>query len=200
MNSYALGRIVAGDAVAARFISARKSRHYGDVHCAFRRRLQSPACDRPLHASSCGELASVAGLGVSGPFGPRGGISSGMRPGNSSGRGGEPGSRTGGVISGCGLPGGIPGGGSAGVPGVDGGISGGSIGIGASSRSLSSTGQRRCRAEVPSHIASKPRVIPARGTRPRYCGRRDRARRRHSSSDDNAGGCRAGRCRVRLPR
>lgn len=53
-----------------------------------------------------------------------------MRPGNSSGRGGEPGSRTGGVISGCGLPGGIPGGGSAGVPGVDGGISGGSIGIG----------------------------------------------------------------------
>lgn len=53
-----------------------------------------------------------------------------MRPGNSSGRGGEPGSRTGGVISGCGLPGGIPGGGSVGVPGVAGGISGGSIGIG----------------------------------------------------------------------
>ncbi|MBR0988131.1 hypothetical protein JQ642_29840 [Bradyrhizobium liaoningense] len=53
-----------------------------------------------------------------------------MRPGNSSGRGGEPGSRTGGVISGCGLPGGMPGGGSAGVPGVAGGISGGSIGIG----------------------------------------------------------------------
>lgn len=52
-----------------------------------------------------------------------------MRPGNSSGRDGEPGSRTGGVISGCGLPGGIPGGGSTGVPGVDGGISGGSIGI-----------------------------------------------------------------------
>lgn len=67
---------------------------------------------------------------MSGPFGPRGGISSGIRPGNSSGRGGEPGSRTGGVISGCGLPGGIPGGGSLGVPGVDGGISGGSIGIG----------------------------------------------------------------------
>lgn len=67
---------------------------------------------------------------MSGPFGPRGGISSGIRPGSSSGRGGEPGSRTGGVISGCGLPGGIPGGGSLGVPGVDGGISGGSIGIG----------------------------------------------------------------------
>lgn len=81
-------------------------------------------------ASSRDEFASVAGLGVSGPFGPRGGISSGTRPGNSSGRGGEPGSRTGGVISGCGLPGGIPGGGSVGVPGVDGGISGGSIGIG----------------------------------------------------------------------
>ena len=53
-----------------------------------------------------------------------------MWPGNSSGRGDSPGSRTGGVISGCGLPGGIPGGGSLGVPGVDGGISGGSIGIG----------------------------------------------------------------------
>lgn len=66
---------------------------------------------------------------MSGPVGPRDGISSGMWPGNSSGRGGEPGSRTGGVISGCGLPGGIPGGGSVGVPGVDGGISGGSIGI-----------------------------------------------------------------------
>lgn len=67
---------------------------------------------------------------MSGPFGPRDGISSGMWPGNSSGRGGAPGSRTGGVISGCGLPGGIPGGGSEGVPGVAGGISGGSIGIG----------------------------------------------------------------------
>jgi hypothetical protein len=53
-----------------------------------------------------------------------------MRPGSSSGRGDSPGSRTGGVISGCGLPGGIPGGGSVGVPGVAGGISGGSIGIG----------------------------------------------------------------------
>jgi hypothetical protein len=28
MNGYALGRIVAGDAIAARFISARKSSHY----------------------------------------------------------------------------------------------------------------------------------------------------------------------------
>lgn len=78
----------------------------------------------------CDELVSVAGFGEGGPFGPRDGISSGMRPGNSSGRGDSPGSCTGGVISGCGLPGGIPGGGSVGVPGVDGGISGGSIGIG----------------------------------------------------------------------
>jgi hypothetical protein len=78
---------------------------------------------------SCDELASVAGFGVSGPLGPRDGISSGVWPGNSSGRGDSPGSRIGGVISGCGLPGGIPGGGSVGVPGVDGGISGGSIGI-----------------------------------------------------------------------
>jgi hypothetical protein len=83
-----------------------------------------------LACEPCDELASVAGLGVIGPFGPRDGISSGMRPGKSSGRGDSPGSRTGGVISGCGLPGGIPGGGSVGVPGVDGGISGGSIGIG----------------------------------------------------------------------
>ena len=74
-------------------------------------------------------MASVAGLGASGPLGPREGISSGTRPGNSSGRGDSPGSRTGGAISGCGLPGGIPGGGSVGVLGVDGGISGGSIGI-----------------------------------------------------------------------
>jgi hypothetical protein len=50
-------------------------------------------------------------------------------PGNSSGRGGSPGSRTGGGTSGRGLPGGAFGGGSAGWPGVAGGISGGSIGI-----------------------------------------------------------------------
>jgi len=42
MNSYALGRNVAGGAVAARFISARESRHLSDVHCAFRRWLQLP--------------------------------------------------------------------------------------------------------------------------------------------------------------
>lgn len=72
---------------------------------------------------------SVAGGGPVGPGGPRTGNSSGVLPGNSSGRGGSPGSRTGGGISGLGLPGGIPGGASPGVPGVVGGISGGSIGI-----------------------------------------------------------------------
>jgi hypothetical protein len=85
--------------------------------------LQSPHIDRAT------KFASVAGFGVRGPFGPCGGISSGPRPGSSSGRGDSPGSRTGGAISGCGLPGGISGGGSLGVPGVAGGISGGSIGI-----------------------------------------------------------------------
>src|ERR1700722_10773504 len=72
---------------------------------------------------------SVAGLGAVGPCGPRTGISSGILPGNSSGRGDSPGSRTGGGMSGCGLPGGDSIGGSVGLPGVAGGISGGSIGI-----------------------------------------------------------------------
>ena len=72
---------------------------------------------------------SVAGLGVVGLSGPRDGISSGVLPGNSSGRDGSPGSRTGAGISGRGLPGGDSCGGSDGVPGVAGGISGGSIGI-----------------------------------------------------------------------
>ncbi len=58
------------------------------------------------------------------------GSSSGILPGNSSGRGTSPGSRTGGGTSGRGLPGGAScGGGSVGLPGVGGGISGGSIGI-----------------------------------------------------------------------
>src|SRR5262249_50557641 len=77
-----------------------------------------------------GAARSVAGLGVDGPFGPRGGSSVGVWPGNSSGRGGSPGSRIGGGASGCGLPGGSSCGGSVGVPGVGGGISGGSIGFG----------------------------------------------------------------------
>jgi len=85
--------------------------------------LQSP------QVLPCDKSASVAGFGVRGPFGPCGGISSGLSPGNSSGRWGSPGSRTGDGISGCGLPDGISGGGSVGCPGVAGGISGGSIGI-----------------------------------------------------------------------
>src|SRR6478735_2202925 len=74
-------------------------------------------------------VTAVAGGGAVGPVGPRTGTSSGILPGNSSGRGDSPGSCTGGGISGRGLPGGIPGGGSVGVPGVAGGISGGSIGV-----------------------------------------------------------------------
>jgi len=76
---------------------------------------------------------SVAGPGVTGPFGPRRGNSSGVLPGNSSGRGGVPGSWIGGGMSGCGFPGGSSHGGSVGVPGVGDGISGGSIGVGIAS-------------------------------------------------------------------
>ena len=89
--------------------------------CAFRRPQMTP------HATACGP--SIAGFGVVGPCGPRTGNSSGILPGNSSGRGVSPGSRTGGGTSGRGLPGGASGGGSVGFPGVAGGISGGSIGI-----------------------------------------------------------------------
>jgi len=67
----------------------------------------------PIHCSRF-----VAGLGVSGPLGPRPGISSGILPGSSSGRGGSPGSCIGGGASGFGLPGG----GSVGVPGVPAGF------------------------------------------------------------------------------
>jgi hypothetical protein len=84
-------------------------------------RIQPPASNESFYI--------VAGLGVVGPCGPRSGSSSGMLPGNSSGRGDSPGSRTGGGMSGWGLPGGASCGGSVGFPGVAGGISGGSIGI-----------------------------------------------------------------------
>jgi hypothetical protein len=76
-----------------------------------------------------GIAVSVAGDGVVGPCGPRTGNSSGVFPGNSSGLGDSPGSRTGGGTSGRGFPGGLSCGGSVGLPGVAGGISGGSIGI-----------------------------------------------------------------------
>jgi hypothetical protein len=77
---------------------------------------------------SC-QARSVAGEGVVGTSGPRTGNSLGVFPGNSSGIGGSPGSRTGAGISGCGLEGGSSRGGSVGCPGVGGGTSGGSIGI-----------------------------------------------------------------------
>jgi hypothetical protein len=72
---------------------------------------------------------SVAGEGVLGPCGPRTGNSSGVRPGNSSGLGGSPGSCSGGGTSGRGFPGGLSRGGSDGCPGLIGGSSCGSIGI-----------------------------------------------------------------------
>jgi hypothetical protein len=71
---------------------------------------------------------SVAGEGPRGPSGPRTGSSSGVRPGNSSGRGGSPGSCIGGGTSGRGLPGGLSWGGSDGCPGLIGGSCCGSIG------------------------------------------------------------------------
>ena len=73
--------------------------------------------------------SAVAGLGEVGPGGPRTGNSSGVCPGNSSGRAGAPGSRIGGGTSGCGFPGGLSCGGSVGCPGLIGGSSSGSIPI-----------------------------------------------------------------------
>jgi hypothetical protein len=72
---------------------------------------------------------SVGAGGVVGVCGPRTGNSSGVWPGNSSGRCGSPGSCTGGGISGCGFPGGLSGGSSVGCPGWIGGSSVGLIGI-----------------------------------------------------------------------
>jgi hypothetical protein len=69
------------------------------------------------------------GEGAGGPCGPRTGNSSGLLPGSSSGRGGSPGSRSGGGTSGRGLPGGLSCGGSDGCPGLIGGSSCGSIGV-----------------------------------------------------------------------
>jgi hypothetical protein len=72
---------------------------------------------------------SPVGEGAGGPCGPRTGNSSGLLPGSSSGRGGSPGSRSGGGTSGRGLPGGLSCGGSDGCPGLIGGSSCGSIGV-----------------------------------------------------------------------
>jgi hypothetical protein len=80
------------------------------------------------------------GEGVRGPCGPRTGNSSGLLPGNSSGRGGSPGSRRGGGTSGRGLPGGLSCGGSDGCPGLIGGSSCGSIGVSLMPNNGSATG------------------------------------------------------------
>jgi hypothetical protein len=139
INEQALGRIVASFKPELVFISGTAKSESALVHCAFRPSFQIVV----LHFSPCGyslhpgaESASkpifpvsVAGEGVFGPCGPRTGNSSGVRPGNSSGRDGSPGSCMGGGTSGRGLPGGLSCGGSDGCPGLIGGSSVGSIGI-----------------------------------------------------------------------
>ena len=123
-NKQALGRIVAAFKCRFGFILRDIARESAIVHNAFR--LLGNCYVAALYRLSS---ASVAGDGVVGLFGPRTGSSSGIRPGNSSGRGASPGSWIGGGTSGRGPAGGSSGGGSAGWPGVAGGISGGSIGI-----------------------------------------------------------------------
>jgi hypothetical protein len=87
--------------------------------------------------------ASAAGEGGPGPPGPRTGSSSGVLPGNSSGRGASPGSCIGGGTSGRGPPGGLSCGGSAGCPGLIGGSSCGSIGTTAPPSYCRSSGLER---------------------------------------------------------
>jgi hypothetical protein len=122
INGESLGRIVADDKTQTLFISFAQQLACAIIHDAFIRGIHE-VLRRPC------DIMSVAGLGADGPGGPRTGSSSGIWPGNSSGRGDSPGSRTGTGISGRGLPGGLSCGGSVGLPGVAGGTSGGSIGI-----------------------------------------------------------------------
>ena len=141
INEQALGRIVAAFKGGFGFISDQRKSQCVLVHRAFRASFQSEVSHCPLrhipYARIRSGLAlgkseippSVAGEGVDGPCGPRTGSSSGIWPGNSSGRGGSPGSCIGGGTSGRGLPGGLSGGGSEGCPGLIGGSSCGSIGI-----------------------------------------------------------------------
>jgi hypothetical protein len=141
INEQALGRIVAAFKRDFRFISTYAKSGCAFVHCAFRRSLQIVSLPFPLRLFASVALkcalerawwrihAPVGGEGVLGPCGPRTGSSSGVRPGNSSGRAGSPGSCIGGGTSGRGLPGGLSCGGSDGWPGLIGGSSGGSIGI-----------------------------------------------------------------------
>jgi hypothetical protein len=111
----------------ARLFIAHSDRHSDSQFCISR-------CGYSLHPGAESATApilpvSVAGEGVLGPCGPRTGNSSGVRPGNSSGRGASPGSCIGGGTSGRGLPGGLSCGGSDGCPGLIGGSSRGSIGM-----------------------------------------------------------------------
>jgi hypothetical protein len=89
INSQPRGRIVAAPKRRKLFILTSQRLNCGAVHGSFRHCFQTevPCC--PLRCA-----ASVAGLGVCGPLGPRRGTSSGSFPGSSSGRGGAPGSRT----------------------------------------------------------------------------------------------------------
>jgi hypothetical protein len=142
INEQALGRIVAAFKRDFRFISTYAKSGCAFVHCAFRRSLQIVPLPYPLRLFAAVEPerawwtihAPVGGEGVLGPCGPRTGSSSGVRPGNSSGRAGSPGSCIGGGTSGRGLPGGLSCGGSDGWPGLIGGSSSGSIGISRLSR------------------------------------------------------------------
>jgi hypothetical protein len=137
INEQALGWIVASFKRELVFISDDTKSRCALVHCAFRRSFQIVVLYLSLAAIRCtlarihlrsGYVpASVAG--ELGPCGPRTGNSSGVWPGNSSGRGGSPGSCIGGGTSGRGLPGGLSCGGSDGCPGLIGGSSRGSIGI-----------------------------------------------------------------------
>ena len=201
------------------FISDNAKSGCALVHCAFRRSFQIVV----LHISPCryslrpeGESApkpifpvSDAGEGVLGPCGPRTGNSSGVRAGNSSGRGGSPGSCIGGGTSGRGLPGGLSCGGSDGCPGLTGGSSGGSIGIypatlrlpPKSAMTLSPTMFRSMTLAAitapVSQCSLRDRVNLVRDTPLRCCDRRDRARTRHNNRDDNARECQGRRCRAR---
>jgi hypothetical protein len=105
-----------------------------------------------LHAGSAPFKSEIqvpgAAVGERGPCGPRAGSSSGVRPGNSSGRGDSPGSCIGGGTSGRGFPGGLSCGGSDGCPGLIGGSSCGSIGIWCF-RHFTLTDQQRGAGNVP---------------------------------------------------
>ena len=127
-----LGRIVAAFKDGLVFILTTESLNASSFIAHSEDRFQPT-----FHIVRCGfsgvpgksAIPPSVGEGVRGPCGPRTGNSSGLLPGNSSGRGGSPGSRMGGGTSGRGLPGGLSCGGSDGCPGLIGGSSCGSIGV-----------------------------------------------------------------------